>query len=64
MATLAELFNASSTQIYGRFIPQTPNSNQPFVSVKPDTDAARTRIKDDIRLFPVGVSVSRDYYTG
>jgi hypothetical protein len=61
MATLAELFNASSTQIYGRFIPQTPNSNQPFVSVKPDTDAARTRIKDDIRLFPVGVSVSRDY---
>lgn len=61
MATLAELFNASSKEIYGRFSPQTPNSNQPFVSVKPDTDASRSRIKDDIRLFPVGVSVSRDY---
>jgi hypothetical protein len=61
MATLAELFNASSKEIYGRFTPQTPNSNQPFVSVKPDTDATRTRIKDDIRLFPLGVSVSRDY---
>ena len=61
MATLAELFNASSKEIYGRFSPQTPNSNQPFVSVKPDTDASRSRIKDDIRLFSVGVSVSRDY---
>jgi hypothetical protein len=61
MATLRELFNASSKEIYGRFSPQTPNSNQPFVSVKPDTDASRSRIKDDIRLFPVGVSVSRDY---
>ena len=59
--TLAERFEATSKDIYGRFAPQTPNSNQPFVSVKPDTDAARSRIKDDIRLFPTGVSVSRDY---
>lgn len=59
--TLAERFEASSKDIYGRFAPQTPNSNQPFVSVKPDTEAARSRIKDDIRLFPVGVSVNRDY---
>ena len=59
--TLAERFEASSKDIYGRFAPQTPNSNQPFVSVKPDTDASRSRIKDDIRLFPTGVSVSRDY---
>lgn len=59
--TLAERFEATSKDIYGRFAPQTPNSNQPFVSVKPDTDASRSRIKDDIRLFPTGVSVSRDY---
>lgn len=58
--TLADRFNATSKQIYGRFVPQTENSNQPFVTIVPDTNASRSRIKDDVRYLPFGTSVSRD----
>jgi hypothetical protein len=58
--TLAERFEQSSKDIYGRLSAQTPQSNQPYISIKPDSQESRSRIKDDIRLFPIGVSVSRD----
>ena len=58
MATLADLFNENSQDIYKRF---SPSSGQ-LVTVKPDTDGvfgSRSRIKNDNRSVPT-VSVLRD----
>ena len=58
MATLADLFNEKSQDIYKRF---SPSSGQ-FVTVKPDTDGvfgSRSRIKNDSRSIPT-ISVLRD----
>ena len=58
MATLADLFNTKSKEIYNKF---SANGFQPVV-VKPDTDGvfgSRSRIKNDNRSIPT-VSVLRD----
>lgn len=60
MATLADLFNEKSQDIYKKFSPRTGNAqSQPYVSVMPDSNASRSRIKDDNRAVPV-VSTLRD----
>jgi hypothetical protein len=58
--TLAERFEARANQIYGSLSPRTDDSGQPFVSVKPNSDESKTRIKNDIRLVPFSVSANRD----
>jgi hypothetical protein len=58
MATLADLFNEKSQDIYKRF---SPSSGQ-LVTVKPDTDGtfgSRSRIKNDSQSIPT-ISVLRD----
>lgn len=59
MATLADLFNQKSQDIYKRFTPKQTPDGQPYVSIIPDTEASRSRIKDDNRAIPV-VSTIRD----
>jgi hypothetical protein len=54
-STLENKFNAVATQIYNKF----SSSDQQLVTVKPDTPASRSRIKDDSRLLPI-VSTVRD----
>lgn len=58
MATLADLFNEKSQDIYKRFSP----SGGQLVTVKPDTDGvfgSKSRIKNDNRSIPT-ISVLRD----
>ena len=59
MATLASLFNESSQDIYKKFSARQSPQDQPYVSIRPDTAASRSRIKDDSRALPV-VSTLRD----
>jgi len=60
MATLADLFNQKSQDIYKKFSPRTGDAqSQPYVSIMPDSNASRSRIKDDNRAVPV-VSALRD----
>jgi hypothetical protein len=59
MATLADLFNEKSQDIYKRFSAKKEPSDQPYISIRPDTDDARSRIKDDNRSLPF-VSKARD----
>jgi hypothetical protein len=59
--TLAERFLEQEGNLYRQFSPQTNDgSGQPFVTIRPDTDASRSRIKDDSRILPV-VSQQRDF---
>jgi len=58
--TLAERFEATSKNIYGSLTARTDDSGQPFVSVKPDSEESKSRIKNDIRLVPFSVSANRD----
>lgn len=57
--TLAERFEQSSQDIYKRFAAKAEPNDQPYVSIIPDTNDSRSRIKDDNRAVPV-VSVTRD----
>lgn len=60
MATLADLFNEKSQDIYKKFSPRTGNAqSQPYVSITPDSNASRSRIKSDNQSIPV-VSTLRD----
>lgn len=59
MATLADLFNDKSQDIYKRFSARKEPSDQPYVSIIPDTNDSRSRIKDDNRSLPF-VSKERD----
>lgn len=59
MATLADLFNEKSQDIYKRFSAKREPSDQPYVSIIPDTNDSRSRIKDDNRSLPF-VSRARD----
>lgn len=59
MATLADLFNQKSQDIYKRFAAKVEPNDQPYVSIIPDTNDSRSRIKDDNRAVPV-VSIARD----
>jgi hypothetical protein len=57
--TLAERFEQSSQDIYKRFTAKQTPDGQPYVSIIPDTNESRNRIKNDTRSVPV-VSTSRD----
>lgn len=59
MATLADLFNQKSQDIYKRFSAKETPSDQPYVNIVPDSNASRNRIKDDSRAVPV-ISTLRD----
>jgi hypothetical protein len=59
MPTLADLFNQSSQDIYKRFSAREEPSSQPYISILPDSNDSRSRIKDDSRALPV-VSTIRD----
>ncbi len=59
MPTLADLFNQSSQDIYKKFSPREEPSSQPYISILPDSDESRSRIKNDTRALPV-VSTIRD----
>lgn len=60
MATILDLFNEKSQDIYKKFSPRTGDAqSQPYVSVTPDSNASRSRIKDDTRSVPV-ISTLRD----
>jgi len=55
MAKLQDLFTQKKTNIYNKL---APSQNQ-FIVIKPDTNEAASRIKDDTQAIPV-VSTSRD----
>lgn len=57
--TLAERFEQSSQDIYKRFSANPEPNSQPYVSIVPDTNESRSRIKNDTRSVPV-VSTQRD----
>ena len=59
MATLKDLFEQKSQDIYKRFSAREEPSDQPYISILPDTNDSRSRIKDDDRSVPT-VSVLRD----
>ena len=59
MPTLADLFNQKSQDIYKRFSAREEPSSQPYISILPDSNDSRSRIKDDNRALPV-VSTIRD----
>lgn len=59
MATLKDLFEEKSQEIYKRFSARKEPSDQPYISIRPDTNDSRSRIKDDSRALPF-VSKARD----
>ncbi len=59
MPTLADLFNQKSQDIYKKFSAREEPSSQPYISILPDSNDSRSRIKDDSRALPV-VSTIRD----
>jgi hypothetical protein len=59
MPTLADLFNQKSQDIYTKFSAREEPSSQPYISILPDSNDSRSRIKDDSRALPV-VSTIRD----
>lgn len=59
MATLKDLFEEKSQDIYKRFSTRKEPSDQPYISIRPDTSDSRSRIKDDTRALPF-VSKTRD----
>lgn len=59
MATLKDLFEEKSQDIYKKFSAREEPSSQPYISILPDSNDSRSRIKDDSRALPV-VSTIRD----
>jgi len=59
MATLKDLFEEKSQDIYKRFSAREEPSSQPYISILPDSNDSRSRIKNDSRALPV-ISTLRD----
>jgi hypothetical protein len=59
MPTLADLFNEKSQDIYKKFSAREEPSSQPYISILPDSNDSRSRIKNDNRALPV-ISTLRD----